>query len=90
MSVARPLLVMWVYSSDSGESYGFSERVLATPDEEERLHERLSKSVDADLIYDLYIGPEQATPTPFEEFWQNLDANPALYDEEEPDDPQAP
>ena len=29
-------------------------------------------------IYDLYVGPEQSVPIPFEDFWLELDLNPYI------------
>jgi hypothetical protein len=66
----RPILVSWVYP-DSNEA--FVERILATPEEEARLRRYLNIRRRNETIYDLYIGPEQSVPTPFEEFWYNLE-----------------
>jgi hypothetical protein len=81
----RPIVVSWVYNDGDDGSNGFVERVLATPEEEERLRRRLLKLTDrsgdsrarSGAIYDLYVGPEQV-PTPFEDFWRELDLNPYI------------
>lgn len=45
----------------------------------QRLAELTDRSVDgrkrSGAIYDLYVGPEQSVPTPFEDFWRELDLN---------------
>jgi len=82
----RPILVNWVYNDGDDGSNAFIERVLATPDEEERLRQRLLKLTDPSVesrtrsgaIYDLYVGPEQSVPTPCEDFWRELDQNPYI------------
>ncbi len=81
-----PILVNWVYNDGDRGSNAFIERVLATPDEEERLRQRLLKLTDPSVdsrtrsgaIYDLYVGPEQSVPTPFEDFWRELGLNPYI------------
>ncbi len=85
-AACRPILVNWIYNDGDHGSNAFIERVLATPDEEERLRERLLKLTDpsvdsctrSGVIYDLYVGPEQSVPTPFEDFWRELDLNPYI------------
>ena len=85
-SACRPILVNWVYNDGVEGSNAFVERVRATPEEEERLLQRLLKLTDASVdsrkrsgaIYDLYVGPEQSVPTPFEDFWRELDLNPYI------------
>lgn len=82
----RPILVNWIYNDGDCGSNAFIERVLATPDEEERLRQRLLKLIDPSVdsgtrsgaIYDLYVGPEQSVPTSFEAFWRELDLNPYI------------
>ncbi len=82
----RPILVNWVYNDGDSGSNAFIERVLATPDEEGRLRQRLLKLTDPSVdsrtrsgaIYDLYVGPEQSVATPFEDFWRELDLNPYI------------
>lgn len=82
----RPILVNWIYNDNDHGSNAFIERVLATPDEEEHLRQRLLKLTDPSVdsrprsgaIYDLYVGPEQSVPTPFEDFWRELDLNPYI------------
>jgi hypothetical protein len=81
----RPILVSWVYNDGDDGSNAFIERVLATPDEEERLRQRLLRLTDRSVdsrtrsgpIYDLYVGPEPV-PTPFAAFWHELDENPYI------------
>lgn len=87
----RPILVNWVYNDGADGSNAFIERVLATPEEEECLRQRLLKLIDLSVdsrkrsgpIYDLYVGPEQSVPTPFEDFWRELDLNPYIAAHEE-------
>jgi hypothetical protein len=82
----RPILVNWIYNDGVDGSNAFIERVLATPEDEERLRQRLLKLTDPSVdsrkrsgaIYDLYVGPEQSVPTPFEDFWRELDSNPYI------------
>src|SRR2546427_305142 len=82
----RPILVNWIYNDGDDGSNAFIERVLATPEEKERLHMRLLTLTDPSVdsrkrggaIYDLYVGPEQSVPTPFEDFWRELDSNPYI------------
>ena len=82
----RPILVNWIYNDGDDGSSAFIERVLATPEEEERLRRRLLKLTDPSVdsrtrsaaIYDLYVGPEQSIPTPYEDFWRELDLNPYI------------
>jgi len=82
----RPILVNWIYNDGDDGSSAFIERVLATPDEEARLRQRLLNLTDSSVdsrkrsgaIYDLYVGPEQSVPTPFEDFWRELDLNPYI------------
>ena len=84
--VPRPILVNWIYNDGDDGSNAFIERVLATPEEEARLRRRLLKLTDPSVdirkrsgaIYDLYVGPEQSVPTPFEDFWRELDLNPYI------------
>ncbi len=84
-SARRPIMVSWVYNDGDDGSNAFIERVLATPDEEARLLQRLLKLTDPSVdsrkrsaaIYDLYVGPE-SVPTPFEDFWRELDLNPYI------------
>ncbi len=85
-AVRRPILVNWIYNDGDDGSNAFVERVLATPDEEARLRRRLLELTDrsgdgrkrSGAIYDLYVGPEQSVPTPFEDFWRELDLNPYI------------
>src|SRR2546427_8427532 len=57
----RPILVDWIYNDGDDGSSAFIERVLATPEEEERLRRRLLKLTDPSVdsrtrsaaIYDL-------------------------------------
>ncbi|MEK6838540.1 MAG: hypothetical protein AABY08_02220 [Candidatus Thermoplasmatota archaeon] len=85
-SARRPILVNWVYNDGDDGSNAFIERILATPEEEERLRRRLLELTDpwvdgrkrSGAIYDLYVGPEQSVPTPFEDFWRELDLNPYI------------
>lgn len=85
-AVRRPILVNWIYNDGDDGSNAFIERVLATPEEEARLRRRLLKLTDPSVdgrersgaIYDLYVGPEQSAPTPFEDFWGELDSNPYI------------
>jgi len=85
-AVRRPILVNWVYNDGDDGSNAFIERVLATPEEEARLRRRLleltDRSVDgrtrSGAVYDLYVGPEQSVPTPFEDVWLELDLNPYI------------
>jgi len=80
----RPILVSWVYNDGDHGSNAFIERILATPDEEALLRRRLITLTDPSVdsrtrsgaIYDLYVGPEQSVPTPFKDFWRELDMNP--------------
>ena len=82
----HPILVNWIYNDGDDGSNAFIERVLATPDEEARLRRRLLELTDrsgdgrkrSGAIYDLYVGPEQSVPTPFEDFWRELDLNPYI------------
>jgi hypothetical protein len=82
----RPILVNWIYNDGDHGSNAFIERVLATPDEGERLRQRLLRLTDPSVdsrtrsgaIYDLYVGPEQSVPTSFEDFWRELDLNPYI------------
>jgi len=82
----RPILVNWIYNDGVDGSNAFIERVLAAPEEEERLRQRLLKLTDPSIdsrkrsgaIYDLYVGPEQSVPTPFKDFWRELDSNPYI------------
>jgi len=86
----RPILVNWVDNDGDDGSNAFIERVLATPDEEARVRQRLLGLTDRSVesrarsgtIYDLYVGPEQTVPTPFEDFWRELDSNPYLAADE--------
>src|SRR5437773_790077 len=82
----RPILVNWIYNDGDDGSNAFIERVLATPEEEERLRQRLLKLTDPSVesrrrsgaIYDLYVGQEQSVPTPFGDFWRELVLNPYI------------
>jgi hypothetical protein len=82
----RPILVNWVDNDGDDDSTAFIERVLATPEEEARLRQRLvtltDRSVDgrrrSGAIDDLYVGPEQSVPAPFEDFWREIDLNPYI------------
>ena len=46
----RPILVNWIYNDGDDGSNAFIERVLATPEEEERLRQRLLKLSDQSLV----------------------------------------
>ncbi|MGH7338860.1 MAG: hypothetical protein ACREKH_00055 [Candidatus Rokuibacteriota bacterium] len=78
----RAILVNWVYNDGDDGSNAFIERVLATSEEEAHLRQRLFSLTDPSVdgrkrrgaIYDLYVGPEQSVPTPFEDFCRELDS----------------
>ena len=80
---ARPIVVSFVYGVAGPDgTQSFLERVAATPAQEERIRQRLSRLAACDVIYDLYVGPEQDPPTPFGEFWHFLSGNPYILEHE--------
>jgi hypothetical protein len=64
----KPYLVSWVWAENG--SGAFVERVALSDAEYHDLNRRLDRLVEGGDIVDVYLGPEQEVPTPYEEFLQ--------------------
>ena len=65
-TTATPMLIAWEWGEHG--SGLFIERLLMTPGQREELEHRLSLLEAQGNIRDVHLGPEQAIPTPYEEF----------------------